>query len=153
MPRGRRYFSRMKKLLLACSCGLLLAACAPSTPQARIEREPHKFEALTAKQKELVQQGRIDRGMPPDAVYLAWGSPSRVFQGSKNNRPTERWDYAGSRPVYTNSFYGSYGRFYGPYRRYGYYGGGWGPEVAYIPYRIGSVWFLDNRVDSWERAR
>lgn len=69
------------------------------------------------------------------------------------NHITERWDYAGSRPVYFNNFHGSYGRFSGPYRRGGFWGAGWGPEVAYIPYRIGSVWFIDSRVDSWERAR
>ena len=143
----------MKKLMPVALVGMLLAACAPSTPQARIEREPRKFDSLSSKHRELVQQGRIERGMPPDAVYLAWGSPSRTFQGSKNGRMTERWDYAGSRPVYYNSFHGSYGRYYGPYRRHGYYGLGWGPEVAYIPYRIGSVWFIDNRVDAWERAR
>ena len=40
---------------------------------------------------------------------------------------------------------------YGPYRSQAYYG--FGPEVAYVPYRIASVWFIENRVDSWERAR
>jgi hypothetical protein len=143
----------MKNAIIAACSALLMAACAPSTPQTRIQQEPQKFEALSSKHRELVQQGQIERGMTPDAVYLAWGPPARTFQGSKNGRFTERWDYAGTRPVYTNNFYGSYGRYYGPYRRYGYYGMGWGPEVAYIPYRIGSVWFINNKVDSWERAR
>jgi hypothetical protein len=143
----------MKKLLFALSIGLLFTSCAPSTPQTRIQQQPQKFEALGPKHRQLVEKGLIDRGMSQDAVYLAWGAPSRTFQGSKNNRLTERWDYSGSRPVYSNTFYGSYGRYYGPYRRYGYSGIGWGPEVAYIPYRIGSVWFIDNKVDSWERAR
>ena len=143
----------MKTLMIAACAGLFLASCAPSTPQTRIQREPDKFEALSPKHRELVQQGQIERGMTPDAVYLAWGAPARTFQGSKNGRTTERWDYAGTRPVYYNNFYGSYGRYYGPYGRHGYYGMGWGPEVAYIPYRIGSVWFIDHKVDSWERAR
>ena len=143
----------MRNLLIAISSGLFFASCAPTTPLARIQQQPEKFEALNTKQKQLVEKGQIDRGMSQDAVYLAWGAPSRVFQGSKNERVTERWDYAGSRPVYTNTFYGSYGRYYGPYRHYGYSGYGWGPEVTYIPYRIGSVWFIDNRVDSWERAQ
>ncbi len=92
--------------------------------------------------------------MPPDAVYLAWGSPSQTYQGSKKGQIAERWDYSGSRPVYTTGFYGSYA--YGPYHPYGRYSGlgfGVGPEVTYIPYRAASVWFLNNRVDSWERAR
>jgi hypothetical protein len=143
----------MKKPLCALFAGLLLASCVPSTPQTRIQQQPQKFEALGPKHRQLVENGQIERGMSQDAVYLAWGAPSRTFQGSRNNRLTERWDYSGSRPVYSNTFYGSYGRYYGPYRRYGYSGIGWGPEVAYIPYRIGSVWFIDNKVDSWERAR
>jgi hypothetical protein len=32
-------------------------------------------------------------------------------------------------------------------------GFGIGPEIAYVPYRIASVWFVDNRVDAWERAK
>ncbi len=143
----------MKMLLFALSAGMFFASCAPSTPQARIQREPEKFESLSQNHRQLVEQGRIDRGMSQDAVFLAWGPPSRTFQGSKNNRISERWDYSGSRPVFTNTFHGSYGRFYGPYRRHGFSNAGWGPEVAYIPYRIGSVWFIDNQVDSWERAR
>jgi hypothetical protein len=143
----------MTKPIFALAAGLLLASCAPSTPQARIQQQPEKFQSLSPKHRELVEKGQIDRGMSQDAVYLAWGAPSRTFQGSKNNRLTERWDYAGSRPVYSNTFYGSYGRYYGPYRGHGYSGIGWGPEVAYIPYRIGSVWFIDSKVDAWERAR
>ena len=81
-----------------------------------------------------------------------------VFQGSKNGKTTERWDYAGSRPVTVTNFYGGYGYGYGPYGPYGRYGYsglgfGMGPEIAYVPYRIASVWFVNHRVDSWERAR
>lgn len=146
----------MKKIIAAIAAiaaGMLVTSCVPSTPQTRIQREPAKFEALPAKHRSLVENGQISRGMPPDAVYLAWGRPSRVFQGSKDGKLTERWDYAGSRPVYTTSFYGSYGRYHDPYHRHGYYGFGMGPEVAYIPYRIASVWFIDGRVDGWERSR
>jgi hypothetical protein len=156
--RGGRFisiFPLMKKILTALSAGLLLASCAPSTPQARIQQDPGKFAALSGKNQELVQQGLIARGMPADGVYLAWGSPSRVYQGSKGGKATERWDYAGTRPVYTTSFFGSYG--YGPYHRgrYGYYGSGFGlgPEIAYVPYRAATVWFENNRVESWERVR
>lgn len=146
----------MKAILTALSAGLLLVSCAPSTPQGRIQQDPGKFAALSEKHQSLVQQGQISRGMPPDAVYLAWGAPSRVFHGSKGTKATERWDYAASRPVYTTGFYGSYG--YGPHpfhHRYGYSGLGFGmgPEVAYIPYRVASVWFVNHRVDAWERAR
>ena len=154
----------MQKLIAAFAIGLWLTSCVPSTPQARIQENPRKFTALSAKQRSLIEQGQICRGMSFDAVYLAWGSPSGSFQGSQDGKNTERWDYAGSRPVQTTAFYGSYG--YGGYGRYGYrgygpygrHGGpivdfGFEPQVAYIPYRVASVWFIDQRVDSWERAK
>ena len=136
----------------------MLASCVPSTPQTRIQQEPQKFAALSANHQALVQQGQITRGMTQDAVYLAWNHPSGVFQGSKDGKVTERWDYAGSRPVQVTNFYGSYGYGYGAYGHHGHYGYsgvgfGVGPEIAYIPYRIASVWFVNNRVDAWERAK
>jgi hypothetical protein len=147
------YDHAMKNLLSALSAGLLFASCAPSTPQARIQQQPEKFQALSAKHQALVQQGRVDRGMSQDAVFLAWGAPSRTFQGSRNNQLSERWDYSGSRPVRIDTFHGSYGRFGGPCGSRGFGSVGWGPEVAFIPYRIGSVWFIYNQVEAWERAR
>ncbi len=137
---------------------LVFSSCAPSTPQARIAKSPDKFAALSKKNQDLVQQGLISRGMTPDAVELAWGVPAQRFEGSKHSKSTERWDYAGSRPVYFTNYYGGYGYGYGgygPYGRGGYtgLGFGFGPEVAYVPYRVASVWFIDRRVDSWERAQ
>ncbi len=155
----------MKKAIAALATGVVMAltvvSCVPSTPQARIERNPEKFQALSPKHQALVQQGQITGGMPPDAVYLAWGAPSATFQGAWKNKATERWDYAGSRPVPVSGFYGMYGTEFSPYGpygppgRYGYSGLGYriGPDVAYIPYHIASVWFIDQKVDSWERAQ
>jgi len=155
----------MKNFLSALSAGLMLASCVPSTPQARIQQYPQKFSVLGEKQQALVQQGQISRGMSRDAVFLAWGASSGIFQGSNNGKPTERWDYARSRPVYVTNFYGGYGYGsygyggygygggYGAYGPYGYSGFGLGPEIAFIPYRAASVWFINGRVDSWERAK
>lgn len=148
----------MKKIITALLAGLVLSSCAPSTPRSRIEQNPGKFAALGKKEQGLVRQGQISRGMSPDAVILAWGFPSRRFEGSRNAKMTRRWDYAGSRPVYTTSLYGGFGYGfggYGPYGRRGYSSGGFGvgPDVTYVPYRLASVWFVNNRVDSWERAR
>ena len=145
----------MRKLFIALATGLLCVSCVPSTPQARIQQEPHKFSALPPEHQLLVHQGQLARGMNPDAVYLAWGRPSGVYQGSKNGQLTERWDYASSYPVHVSSFYGSYGYACGPRGHFGYsgIGIGVGPEIAYMPYRVASVWFINHRVDSWERAR
>lgn len=143
-------------LFLAC---FVFAACAPSTPQARIQKYPEKFAALDKRQQVLVEQGQIASGMPADAVMLAWGSPDRRFEGSRNSELTERWDYATTVPIYSPaSIYGSYGYGYGrygTYGRYGYSGLGFalGPEITYLPQRVASVWFINRRVDSWERLR
>jgi hypothetical protein len=143
----------MKIILSAVSAALLFASCAPSTPQARIQKHPEKFEALGANDRALVEQGQLARGMSTDAVFLAWGAPDSVFQGSKAGKSTERWDYAGSRPVYSTSAFGGHG--FGPFGRYGHWNPGhrFGPDVVYVPYRIASVWFVNSRVDAWERAR
>lgn len=147
----------MKKIVTTLLAGLVFASCAPSTPQARIAKSPEKFAALGSKEQALVQKGEISRGMSPDAVTLAWGFPNQRFEGSKDSKRTERWDYTTLRPVYTNHFGGlgyGYGG-YGPYGRYGYSSLGYamGPEVAYIPDRVASVWFVNHRVESWERLR
>ncbi len=139
----------MKNFLIPAFACLVFASCAPSTPQARIQENPGKFAALSSKEKAAVQNGQIAPGMSPDAVLLAWGPPSERFQGSAKNKTTERWDYAGSRPVYSNNFYGSYGGFYGRGNRVAY---ALGPEISYIPYRVASVWFVNHRVDAWERV-
>lgn len=131
-------------------------SCVPSTPQTRIDRNPEMFAALPAKHQELVRQGVITKGMDQDAVFLAWGPPSVRLDGFKDGKASERWDYTGSYPVYTSSFYGGYG--YGPWGWYGpyagpYHGYGWGPAVTYLPYCRSRVWFVERQVDAWERMR
>lgn len=146
----------MKNLLPTLLLGLGFASCAPSTPQARIDRHPEKFASLSKQDQSLVQQGLVNRGMPPAAVELAWGPPDRRFEGSKNQQATARWDYTGALPVYSSSLFGSFAPGFGPYRgrgRYANFGYGFGPEVTYIPYRLASVWFINDKVDGWERAR
>jgi hypothetical protein len=146
----------MKTIFLpAVVLALALASCAPSTPAARIAAQPALFEGLPAGQRELVRQGRIDKGMGTAAVYLAWGRPSREYDGSENGVATLRWDYTGTTPVYNTGYYGAYGYGYG-YGRYGrwpYYGVGIAPEVTYLPYRRATVLFREGRVASWERSR
>jgi hypothetical protein len=130
---------------------LFLAACAPSTPAARIAAQPQAFLALPEKHQKLVRQGRIEQGMREEAVALAWGSPGRRYDGHDGTTRTSRWDYTGSRPVVLQQWGGIYGR--------GLYGRGFcgpdpwvfGPDVVFVPYRRASVWFNDGRVTQWER--
>jgi hypothetical protein len=141
----------MKKIITALSACLIFSSCAPSTPQARIERNPLQFEALNAKEKALVQKGQIDKGMSPDAVMLAWGPPDRRFEGMRNSKKIERWDYTGTQPVYSSYYSSSFGYGYGR-RGYSSIDLALGPEVTYVPYHFASVWFVNHRVDAWEKG-
>jgi hypothetical protein len=147
----------MKKVFALLAACLLVGACGTLTPQGRIDANPEKFAALTSKQQALVKEGKIDRGMPKDAVLLAWGTPADRFDGYEKNRRTERWNYTGSKPVYSTGLfggfydswgYGGYGRGMSPY-----YGYAVAPEVLYVPYTRASVSFVNERVDSWDRAK
>jgi hypothetical protein len=149
----------MKMFLPLVFCSALFIACAPSTPQARIQKYPEKFATLGKHEQALVKQGQISPGMSADAVIIAWGFPDRRFEGSSQSKTTERWDYATVVPVHSSTFVsGAYGfgcGRYSPYSRRGFHGGefSFGPEITYLPQRVASVWFIDRRVDSWERLR
>ena len=149
----------MKLLLLPTALlAVLLASCAPSTPESRIAAQPSLFERLPPRHQDLVEQGRIDKGMSTDAVLIAWGRASREYEGSEDGAETLRWDYDGSTPIYNSNFYGSYGSGYGygrygRYGRYSGYGSGFGSEITYVPYRRATVLFRNGRVTSWERTR
>ena len=147
----------MKKLLVLLGIGLMAASCVPSTPQTRIQQHPELYAALSSSQQALVQRGELAKGMTAEAVMLAWGPPAMRYEGNDKGRDSMRWDYTGARAVYSSQFYGVYGYGgYGYHGHHGYYpysGFGFAPDVAYVPYRRASVWFVNNRVDGWERLR
>jgi len=130
-----------------------LVSCAPSTPENRISERPQAFQRLSEREKDLVSRGEIAKGMEMDAVSIAWGEPANRVEGLRGGRRMERWDYEGSRAVVTNHFFGGYRTgYYGPYG-YSGFGGGFGPEITYVPYRKSTVWFVGGRVDEWERMK
>ncbi len=146
----------MKKLIAISCLGLFMVivpSCAPSTPETRIRKHPQDYAKLSEKHKEAVARGEIARGMSKEAVLLAWGSPAARIEGLRNGKFSERWNYEGRQAVTHHHFFGGYTS--GGYGRYGYsgYNAGFGPEVTYIPYVSASVWFVDGRVDEWERQR
>ena len=133
---------------------LVIGACAPATPATRIERNPEIFRGLTGDQQDAVRDGRILRGMSKEAVLLAWGRPAQQFEQVRAEGPVVRWDYTGTRAVHTQGFHGQFGRgFYGPHGPYWRNSFYYGPDIAYIPYRRASVWFVNGRVDEWESMR
>ncbi len=143
----------MKNILifLLAPLALLLANCAPQTPESRIAKHPEIYNSLSDSQKEQVAQGHISNGMPSGGVFLAWGAPATKSEGQKGNTPFVRWDYTNLKPVYTWNYWG-----YGYYPR-GYYGvgsyGGPTPEVTYIPYKSASVFLTNDKVARWEKMQ
>lgn len=126
----------------------ILASCA-STPESRIEKNPAAYAALSSSQKDLVVQGKIVEGMPKNGVYLAWGSPSAIYEGGSGGKSVERWRYNGYQPVYSNTICVGYGPGYGYPGRYAPYA----PTVNYIPYTRAEVQFSNDRVSKWQRLR
>ena len=67
-------------LLLLVSA--LLTGCAGNKIASRKRERPGDYADLPAAQKQLVDQGRIDSGMPTNAVYVAWGKPATTVAGT-----------------------------------------------------------------------
>lgn len=143
---------RFLTLALSAAAVLLLPNCTPSTPQTRIDRNYSLYESLPPRHQELVSQGRIEKGMSKQGVYLAFGQPSRKSEGFRDGASFERWDYTGLRPYYYNSVHGYFGRGWGHHRYDHYYHGfAFAPTVEYVPYRSSTVLFRRGVVDAWER--
>lgn len=130
----------------------MLVSCAASTPQTRIAKNPALFAALTPRQQELVSRGRIERDLPMDGVFLAWGRPDRMVEWDRSGSRLERWTYLGLRPVHTYAFGWGVGPGWGggPWGGYSdsyFYGG---PGVEWVPYPVSRVDFRHGRVTDWE---
>src|SRR3954468_7968783 len=75
----------MKILPALLSSAIALFMVSGTSPIVkRSARNPDIYNSLSDRQKELVQQGRVEEGMTKKAVFLAWGKPDRAAQGSKS---------------------------------------------------------------------
>lgn len=136
-------------MLAAATASLLLVACS-STTASRIKANPAVFNELPAQYKNAVQEGRVEEGMPPAAVFLAWGHPSSVSSGKVNGKDTTNWLYSSLAPVTTPAPFFWSGGYWGPYpyyyNRFGYYN-----NTTYVPVNTGFVQFTNGKATSWEK--
>ena len=141
----------MKPFFTLAAATLFLASCATTpTTQSRIAKNGGMYSLLSSEHRRLVSTGQIAKGMSKDAVYLAWGTPSKVFHVEDGAGQKERWLYTRSKPSYRTSI----GIGYGGYRRYGYRGGiDCGPRTVNVPEKVGEVVFVRDKVASWERKK
>ncbi|MEJ6642410.1 MAG: hypothetical protein QNL33_04055 [Akkermansiaceae bacterium] len=149
----------MELLFLLPLVAFLFTSCASQTPAGRIEKNPALYNDLNTSEQALVRAGRIENGMTPNAVYLAWGKADSRSEGEHEGKRFERWNYIGLAPVYNQSYYSGFG--YGYHDYYGrrgrgrsytpYYGNAL--QVDYVPYRAAWVDFQNGRVKNWQRGR
>ncbi|KAB2638034.1 MAG: hypothetical protein DVB26_08650 [Verrucomicrobia bacterium] len=143
----------MKKLGILLMAGLLVTSCVPITPQMRMQKHPDLYAALSPSERQWVERGELAKGMSRDAVFLAWGPPAMSYEGNQQGKASMRWDYTGEHAVYAERYHGGDG-YRGHYAHpYGDSAYGFAPELTFVPYRRASVWFVNNRVDGWERLR
>ena len=98
---------RMRAFFVLPFLALFAASCSSSqTPDSRIAKNPKIFRALELEQQSLVEVGKIQNGMTPAAVFLAWGGPDRKAEGEKDGNRYEQWIYNSLSPVVLQSAWG-----------------------------------------------
>ena len=123
-----------------------LSACATS-PDARIERSPEAFAALSPEQQERVKQGSVGVGFDAAAVRLAIGEADRIVERETAEGQTQVWVYYAIVPGYYNNGYCGAGF---PYFNNQYY---CRPPVPTQYEERTRVVFQDGKVISIERSR
>ena len=68
-------------LLLAA---MILASGCSSSQMSRIDRNRDLYEAWPLEIKQAVLDGKVEAGMTPDMVRVAWGEPSEIVSQSAN---------------------------------------------------------------------
>jgi hypothetical protein len=125
----------VKQSLLLLVVGLLVTGCASSSIESRRRERASAYAALNPELKTLVDQGEVRRGMPQDAVYIAWGKPSQVLHQEDQRGLVTFWLYHGGWLEET--------RYWAPYTRM--------PITDYQPrtYVSAEVTFVNGLVDAW----
>lgn len=150
----------MKFLPFLSLATLFMVSCSSNTPQSRIQKNPKIYRSLKTAEQALVEVGKIQNGMSPAAVFLAWGPPDAKSEGESKGKRYEQWVYQSLSPVVVQNAWGGWGGGWGRgWGRGPFIGPGWGPwgwnggfgtDIAYIPRTSSWVKFVNNRADSWQ---
>jgi hypothetical protein len=146
----KAYLRRLAHLVFPGTV-MFAASCAPTTPAARIEKFPARFEAMPPTDRDAVSKGQLKEGMSQDAVFFLWGEPGRVLRGVADNKPFEEWIYTRSEPVYSQQFFYGWGPGYGFCNDYPH--SSWGTSIDYIRVPDRVVRFEGGRVTAWKMRR
>ncbi len=137
------------KIIFIFILTLFLCNCS-SRIQSRIDENPKMFASLTGTQKSAVSKGMILKGMPMDAVYLAWGKPDGTKEGNINGKNVEKWRYSSHMPIWNQNVIYSDHHYY----HHDYYDPFYNStSVGYIPYTSAVVEFENRKVTAWEQER
>lgn len=142
-------------LLFLAAAAMLLSSCV-SPIERRVSSFPGMYSKLNEDEKKAVQMGQVREGMSRDAVYLAWGNPTRIMTGKREGKAYERWGYMAYQPVVMDGYGVGMGMGYWGGRHYRGFGGGFyepwyygGPAVAYVPTDGRHVEFVNGKVTSF----
>lgn len=95
---------------LLCLASGFVAGC--SSPQfSRIERSREAYESWPLEMRQAVLDGRIEPGMTPEMVEVAWGKPDEVIARRNGPHEDEIWIYrktSGGDYVYPTTPIGGY---------------------------------------------
>jgi uncharacterized protein YceK len=121
-------------LMTVCFC---LAGCltVQSTIDSRRREYYAAYSALSPEFKAAVDAGTVKAGMNSDAVYIAWGRPTRLMSSGNKSGESTTWIYEG---YYLREY-----DYVGYYRtHYGY---------VSEPYTRAKVVFANGVVTEWQR--
>jgi hypothetical protein len=100
--------------VLVISTGVLMQGC--SSTATRASDKAASLNRLSPTDKQLALAGRIHNGFSKDAVYVAWGAPSKTAIRPTPQGPQECWTYVQTYNGYGGGYYGiSRGEVHGTY--------------------------------------
>lgn len=84
-----------------------LAGCGDLSPQTRAERSA-AFGSFPARDRQLALAGQVRPGMSTEAVAIAWGKPTQVFEGRAGERRLLAWVYLRAAPARPSPDFANY---------------------------------------------